>query len=68
MIVKEKAQLDKRAYQISLSSEGKQLYEDIMLNINTLYQSIYLKLDNIEIEQFKEILIKLNWLFISHEN
>ena len=39
-----------------------------MLNINTLYQSVYLKLDDMEIEQFKEILIKLNWLFISHEN
>ena len=68
LIIKKKVQLDKRAYQISLSSEGKKLYEEIMLNINTLYQSIYLKLDDMEIEQFKEILIKLNWLFISHEN
>ena len=68
LIIKKKTHLDRRAYQISLSSEGKQLYEDIMLNINTLYQSIYLKLDDVEIEQFKEILIKLNWLFISHEN
>ncbi len=68
LIIKKKAQLDQRAYQISLSSQGKQLYEDIMLNINTLYESIYLKLDDMEIEQFKEILIKLNWLFISHEN
>ena len=44
LIIKKKAQLDQRAYQISLSSQGKQLYEDIMLNINTLYQSIYLNL------------------------
>ena len=68
LIIKKKTQVDQRAYQISLSNTGKQLYEDIILNINNLYQFIYLKLDDLEIEQFKEILIKLNWLFISHEN
>jgi len=68
LIIKKKAQLDQRAYRVSLSNKGKQLYEDIMLNINSLYQSVYLELDDMEIEQFKEILIKLNWLFISREN
>ena len=68
LILKKKVQLDQRAYRVSLSNKGKQLYEDIMLNINSLYQSVYLELDDMEIEQFKEILIKLNWLFISREN
>ena len=40
LIIKKKAELDQRAYQIFLSNEGKQLYEDIMLNINILYLSL----------------------------
>ena len=68
LIIKRKLSQDKRAYKISLSDNGKELYQNINFNLNILYQSIYLKLENEEIAQFKEILIKLNWLFISHND
>ena len=54
---------DKRSYVITLSSRGKEIYQQLNIKINNDFQKIYSQLNVEEIDQMVDILSKINWEF-----
>ena len=54
---------DKRSYNITLSSRGKKIYQQLNDKINNDFQNIYSQLNIEEIDQMVDILSKINWEF-----
>ena len=60
-IYKTSSNIDKRSYKISLTNQGKALYQQFYNNIKEEVESIYHYLELSERDQLQEILNKLNW-------
>ena len=61
IIYKTSSLIDKRAFKISLTSKGKDLYAKFNTLVTDDLRSIYNELDVLETHQLHEILNKLNW-------
>ena len=63
LIKKKISKRDKRSYVITLSSRGKEIYQQLNIKINNDFQKIYSQLNVEETDQMVDILSKINWEF-----
>ena len=63
LILKTLSNIDKRSYKIHLTEKGNELYKKTQDDLNCELNDIYKTLTIDEINQFSELLNKINWQF-----